>query len=375
MVVLLSGKLSATVYFHSKSKSTGLKTCPNLLGHDIWITEKLMMTHLCKIICVFIQLVVFSTTVCAQAKPGTEEVLSKPSGEFLNAQAEHERIQLEQSKIPLRFQLEFYSAIKDRGGKPEVSKVNWDGESLLVDSDRFVYVSTPYRAFLLVRDSRASPLSIQFISPISATVRTVEEIIQFDLKVGDGYVAASRPTEMRRYYCQLGMYTPRKGASIDRAIRTQDGLIRFEFQRTAEPDDFLIREHGICTVDPGQGYSVISAEMNMVCKRPSSNGVMASQFEYYPATGSLPQLIKSYKHQQIKSIDKTKNSIYQQYYYSDYAFEPMPKEKLTLEYYGLPDPMTSPTKFWGWPAALIGAGVLAIIIFMVIRYRRRRGHE
>ena len=92
----------------------------------------------------------------------------------------------------------------------------------------------------------------------------------------------------------------------------------------------------------------------MVCKRPSSNGVMASQFEYYPATGSLPQLIKSYKHQQIKSIDKTKNSIYQQYYYSDYAFEPMPKEKLTLEYYGLPDPMTSPTKFWGWPAALIG---------------------
>ena len=147
----------------------------------------------------------------SQTKDGTETILPNPSGEFLKAQAEQERIQLLQSKLSLRFQLEFYSAIKERGGKQEISKVNWDGDNLLIDSDRFVYVSTPCRAFLLVRDSQTSPLSIQFISPISATVRTVEEIIQFDWKVGDGYAEASRPTEMRRYNCQLGMFTPRKG--------------------------------------------------------------------------------------------------------------------------------------------------------------------
>jgi hypothetical protein len=334
------------------------------------------MAFYCKIILAFSQVLLLSACVFAQPKELNDKNVANPEGEFAVALAEHDHIQLRQSKLSLRFQLEFYSAIKERIGKSEVSKINWDGDNLLIDSDRFVYVSTPYRAFLLVRDSQTSPLSIQFISPISATVRTVEEIIQFDWKVGDGYAEAPRPTEMRRYNCQLGMFTPRKGASIDRATRTQDGLIRFEFQRTAEPDDFLIRENGTCSVDPAQGYAVVSAQMNMICKRSSSNGNMASQFEYYPPMGPLPQLIKSYKHQQVKSVDiKAKKSIYHQYYYSDYAIEPMPREKLTLEYYGLPDPMTSPTKFWGWPAALIGAGVLAIIMFFVVRYRRRRGHE
>ena len=238
------------------------------------------MTRKCKMVLGLIPFLLSCALAGAQPNDTTGKALPNPSVEFLNAQAEHERIQSQQSNLSLRFRLEFYSAKKDKAGKPEDSKMNWDGENLLIDSDAFVYVSTPYRAFLLVRDSPTGPLSIQFISPISTTVRTVEEIIQFDLKVGDGYAAAARPTEMRRYYCQYGMFAPREDAFIERAVRTPDGLMRFDYQRTAKPEEFLVRESGSCTVDPTQGYALVSGQMNMVFKRPSINRALASQFEY-----------------------------------------------------------------------------------------------
>ena len=119
----------------------------------------------------------------------TEEDLPNATGEFTNAQSENDRANAQLLAMKLRFRLEFSAKPTQNDGPSEVSWVNWDGENLIVDSERFVYVSTPYRAFLLTRDKAANPLSIQFITPISPEKRSVEDIIKFDLKVGDGYVA------------------------------------------------------------------------------------------------------------------------------------------------------------------------------------------
>lgn len=298
--------------------------------------------------------------------------LSDAADDFSHAQAESDRFEALSSKVNLRFQLQFNTRKVDKDGPSEMSWVNWDGENLIVDSERFVYVSTPYRAFLLSRENSKAPLAIQFITPISPTPRSIEEIIKFDLKVGDGYVAASRPTELRRYNCQYGTFAPREGAEIERATRQPNGLLRFDYRRQAKADEFLVREDGFCIVDPAQGHSLISANLNMIYKRPTSNSTMASQFEYYPPQGALPRLIKSYKHQQLPTPGNKNSPHYQNYNYSDYSVEPVPKEKLTLEYYGLPDPMKSHRSFWGWPAALIGSGVFAVVLFFFVRYRRRR---
>lgn len=302
----------------------------------------------------------------------TDEDLPNATGEFTNAQSENDRANAQLLAMKLRFRLEFSAKPTQNDGPSEVSWVNWDGENLIVDSERFVYVSTPYRAFLLTRDKAANPLSIQFITPISPEKRSVEDIIKFDLKVGDGYVAASRPTELRRYNCQYGTYNPRDGAAIERATRLSNGSLRFDYRRIANPDEFLVREEGFCIVDPAQGYSVVSSQMGMVYKRANSNSTMQSQFEYFPPQGDLPRLMKSYKHKQVPSSGSKNTPHFQHYTYSNYAIEPVPKEKLTLEYYGLPDPMKSPRSFWGWPAALIGSGLLAIVLYFAVRHRRRR---
>ena len=302
------------------------------------------------------------------------EPLANPEAEFKIALEEYVRLNRNDTAKPIRFNLDIYHAKQERAGNAIRATVHWDGDNLIVDSDHYVYVSTPHRAFVLHRDSRDLPLSIRALSPVSDSKREANEIIKFDLKVEGGYMAAFRPTGLKLYQCGYGEFVagdPRRVGWIVSGSRLSDGRLAFEFRGSGDGKDYPIEQIGSFTVDPQRGCSVVEGQMYNKWKVDAASNIGASQFEYYPPSDGLPQLIKSYKHQE--SFPKSKNSTpqHQQFYYSDYVVEPMPKEKLTLEYYGLPDPLKSKTKWWGWPTALIAAGVVALIVFFVIRRRRR----
>ncbi len=130
--------------------------------------------------------------VRAQPMPG--EPLANPEAEFKIAVEEYVRLNRNDTEKPIRFNLDIYHAKQERAGKAIRATVHWDGDNLIVDSDHYVYVSAPHRAFVLHRDSRDLPLSIRALSPVSDSKRDANEIIKFDLKVEGGYTAAFRPT-------------------------------------------------------------------------------------------------------------------------------------------------------------------------------------
>jgi len=67
-------------------------------------------------------------------------------------------------------------------------------DTLVASTDLMVYVTTPSRAFLLLRQSKEQPYAIAAISPISSTPRTPAEVTAFERSVEGGAGGAFRVT-------------------------------------------------------------------------------------------------------------------------------------------------------------------------------------
>ncbi len=284
----------------------------------------------------------------------------------------YSRYQVQQKKVDalsLSFDLEISTnRVPDQARKPWNEKVYWDGKSVLIESFPYVYVSTPYRAFFLLRTSAEGPLSIAAMTPIASEERTRGEIDKFERQLPGSHNELIRPTRDKKFLGQLEGLKPRPPGTLDGHTTLPDGRIRFNFTvpRVNEPGSRPDKGYGI--VDPKWDYNVVEYKVTTPMGKQDWADIEC-RFTYYPATADIPAaLVKTYSQRQHIPSSKRPDS-YKEVKYSNYKVEPVPEEKLTIAYYDLPDPATSPSR---WPNPAVIAGVLGVAAVAAFLFYRRR---
>lgn len=251
--------------------------------------------------------------------------------------------------------------------KQTTAKLYWDGKDLLAESDTFAYVSTPFRAFILRRPAAPEPWGISVVTPVSETERSVRDIIMVDKQVESISDELLRPTKIIRFVGDLSNVTPIRTRQLDRHTLLPDGRIRFDI--SAKPDVELrtMAATGYAIVDP-QVANVVDFKNTVGRERGAVQ--LDSQFSYYPPTSDIPApLVKTYSHHQLVSGSKV-GDVYQIAIYSNYRVEPVPRDRLTLEYYGLPDPAVTRG---AWPKTWLLIIGIGLALFVGVVFVRRRG--
>jgi hypothetical protein len=286
-----------------------------------------------------------------------------PKAAFLAVFAKNSDERKKAEATPISFDVAFAeSSMKTNLNRLTHMKVYWDGKSVFMESAKLVYVSTPYRAFILFRKAEKEPFSIRAITPVSDAPRTLQDIFSFERQLELGLDKPLRPTGPNKFFGNLVEAAPYEAASpmgtkriVGKAI-LPDGRITFSYATEgAEPSD-----HGDCTIDPQWGNSVVQfrSEKQYKDMGPVSTKV---DYAYYEPSAELPfWLVKEYHCHVVTPKVAKLPQLFTEARYSNYRRAQMPSEKLTLAYYGLPDPANAAGKqaiLW-W--VVLGFGVLTV---------------
>ena len=259
--------------------------------------------------------------------------------------------------------------IHDKDSKdktPKLVRAHYDGKQVVAESDDFVYVSTLYRSFLLGRRGKSDPLIILEYTPISTEPRSMNEVYQFEGNLNYPMDTACRPYGLYQKFLSVDSAYPNKTRHIVRQTTLTNGLIRFDF---SDSPSVGRADEGYCVVDPQTEYNAI--EIQIESRDTKSLSWSNERWAYYEPTLEIPHnLVKNFRTKQSIAIGKRPKVEHDiEITFSDYRVGPIPPEKLTFEYYGLPDPLGSHRSPRLYIA--IAVGVVAFIGFYLLRRRRR----
>lgn len=329
------------------------------------------------------------------ASAGRGAAQDGPSELFLKARAEYSARAFDPSTRAIEFEAHIVTrAVADgpgvgpdscdaiaRTAQPDVVKVNYDGKNLVAEAATSVLVRTPYRAFVLYRKGPEEPFSIKALSEVYPDDTHTAELWDTERRIERGWHNLLRPDQIAR----IPDFT-RFQFSITKEAAAPGGRTRFDFSIRPDPTlASLGRPHtvqttgmGYCLLDPGWNHAMVENAENFTTVGAAgtvgATVTISKKYGYFDADAAMPgMLLKS--HRTYTKLTEPNGKVSHQFAgveFRNVRAAPFPTEKLTLAYYGLPDPKGTR---WGWKAYLAAALAAVAIVAGVFLARRRLGRR
>jgi len=317
-------------------------------------------------VCALVIAALANASPSAFAQPN---ITSDPRESFRQVISHLERTAEKSRTLSLGYQLDhhFSAAPANQTKLANTYRIRSCRDTLVVGTDLMVYVTTPNRAFLLHRQSKEQPYAIAAISPISSSPRTPAEVTAFERSVEGGAGGAFRVTSHAVLPGALSIGSENSG--LVRGCEKSDAFVH-RFTCRAEPvadQPHSVSIDGFIEVDSRLDFKI--TKYQMATKGGTRDYVTTISCGYYAAEGDMPILIKTCQ-QFVSSPRFVKENRYNDFHYSNYELQPIPPEVLTLEHYGVTDPLRS-TGSATWPYILVGVGAVGIGVYLFFRKRKR----
>ncbi len=253
-----------------------------------------------------------------------------------------------------------------------------------------VYVSKDYTAYF--RDDEVACLSAKggFVlskDKASGQYRVDAAVTASEVRRGGSALEAFLSRAGYKHYgigSHLEPANQPSSALAQLAVLTAGGFTRADIARQAadvSAIDYCRRMPGDQTIGPivVTGRMVLDDRMGYVvtkhsqsCRSESGGREVWSlthDLVYSPPTEAIPFAVAA---ECVKTLTVSSNKPeVDQWTYTDYAIEPLPRERLRLSYYGLPNELIEDEPA-DLTAVWVGAGVLTLIVATVVIRRRRR---
>ncbi len=311
-------------------------------------------------------LFVFQAEACADFNEG---LLQQDTNNCYQALVKHHdslTTSHSQKSYTYEFLCQYYGANTKKPFSTERFKCFLDTNNFVLTGDSITLVSSPYRTFALNRSGVDNPYSIAYISQISRTQREKSEIEKDEQRAQLGHPSfLMRHHDARMRFGQLKSFSG-DGVKCRKITAVGVGLYKLEFANInmPKPDQPALKS-GYVIIDKSKDFAVVEHEMSIVL---AANIIkQRCVIDYYPLEEALPHTMKSLRWTESRGGATTYDIDFS---FPNFSVAPFPKEMLTLEYYGVADPLQSDA--WPiWPFILIGIGIVGIGVYLWLRRRSR----
>ena len=307
------------------------------------------------------------------AKPNLSILAKDPDGALSPLVDAYSESITHAERMQLCYELNVYQQTSPATRKLiETYKIYCHGNTIVAVSDHIVYVSTDRRAFILHRVDTKKQYSIARIYPIFESQRSVSEMMIFETFVQGEAKRVFRPFASSRAEYGLFAFIAPGYRKITQTKLLDSGSI--QVSTTSTSDNIIpgqLHVDASCILDSSCGFApsegkLVFSEVNVPKNSNSTTNTTQLQFQYVTRTENMPLTLKSLTEVESQSGRPTSTNVYE---FSNYKIESVPPEMLTLEYYGVVDPIEKP--FVWWPYALVALGLVGIGVYFFLRLRAK----